>query len=409
MNRDLWHTEIRKCFPNLDVKISGKPLTYLDSAATTLKPQKVIDRITQYYSLENANVHRGSHFLSDQATAAYEAARARVINFLRGGDRYQAVFTRGTTESINLVAQGFAKRRLTRGDRIILTEMEHHSNIVPWQMVAREAGLELDFLPVNTSGDLDLEKAIKFIENPRAKLISVTHVSNTLGTINGVERILKHARHQGLTTVVDGAQAVAHMPVDVNQVGADFYAFSAHKIYGPTGIGVLLGRLEKLEEVEPVQGGGGMIDRVTQERTTFGYLPARLEAGTPHIEGAVGLAAALDFVSEVGLERIEKWESHLTQVLVRKLEELKFIDFVGRPQNRAGIVSFNLKGAHHADVGTILNEMGVAVRVGHHCTQPLMESFALKGTVRASLGVYNEILDIERLVAALEKARTILG
>lgn len=399
----------RTDFPNLSVRIQGKPLVYLDSAATALKPQVVVDRVNQYYSYENANVHRGSHFLSDQATAAFESARERIRNFLGGTAEDVLVFTKGTTDSINMVAQGYLRPRLNAGDVVVLTQMEHHSNIVPWQMVAQERAARVEFIKLDSNGDLDLVDAKRLLDLKNVRMLAFSHVSNSLGTVNPAKLLCSWAKERGIPTLIDGAQSAAHRPVSFVDLGCDFFAFSGHKMYGPTGIGGLLVRSEVINDLAPTQGGGGMIDEVSITKTTYGAAPARFEAGTPHIEGVIGLGAAVDYLTSLGMQNVHEHSLELTRKLVDGLRSIPSVSILGTPKERAGSVSFNVRGQHHSDIGTLLNEMGIAVRVGHHCTQPLMAACGLKGTVRASLGVYSTESDVDALVAGLRKVVSILG
>jgi cysteine desulfurase/selenocysteine lyase len=391
---------VRGDFPILSREAHGRALVYLDNASTTQKPQVVIDRIGRFYRDENANVHRGLYELSERATDAYEGARHAVRGFVNAADRREIVFTRGTTESINLVAQSYGGSHVGPGDEVVVSVLEHHSNIVPWQMLCDRRGARLRVVPITDAGEVDLEEYARLL-GERTRLVSIAHVSNALGTINQVRTIADLAHRQGSVVLVDGAQAVAHMPVDVEAIGADFYAFSGHKMFGPTGIGVLYGRRALLDAMPPYQGGGDMISSVSFEATAYQEPPHRFEAGTPAIAQAVGLAAAIDYLSRVGLERIGRHESALTARATAALAEIPRVRIVGTPGQRAGIVSFVVDGVHPHDVATILDRAGVAVRAGHHCCQPLMARLGLPATVRASFALYNTREEIDALAAGL--------
>jgi cysteine desulfurase/selenocysteine lyase len=393
---------LRRDFPILWRKVHGKPLVYLDNAATTQKPQVVIDRISRYYAEENSNVHRGVHHLSEVATDAYETARETVRAFIGAAETAEIVFTRGTTESINLVARSFAAPRLAEGDEILITAMEHHSNIVPWQMICRERGAHLRVAPIDQKGELILD-AFEAAITDRTRLVAIVHVSNALGTVNPVAHMIEIAHRRGVPVLVDGAQAVPHIPVDVRALGADFYAFSGHKVFGPTGIGVLYGKRELLDAMPPYQGGGDMILSVTFEKTSYNELPYKFEAGTPDIAGVVGLAAALDYVSAAGLERIAAWEDELLAYGTEQLQKIPGLRLVGTAREKASVLSFVLEGVHPHDIGTILDQQGVAVRTGHHCAQPVMKFFCVPATARASLAFYNTREDIDALVSGLRR------
>ena len=394
--------QIRKDFPILKEQIYGKPLTYLDNAATTQKPQTVIDTLTQYYSRENANIHRGIFCLSEQATKRYKSARHKVQEFLGAASDKEIVFVRGTTEAINLVAQCYGRTFLKNGDEVLITHMEHHSNIVPWQMLAEETGIKLKVAPINDQGELILEDFKKLLTD-KVKFVSVTHVSNALGTVNPVKEIIRLAHAKGIPVLVDGAQAVAHTPVNVRDLDCDFYAFSGHKLLGPTGIGVLYGKKEFLEKMPPYQGGGDMIRSVTFEKTTYNDLPYKFEAGTPHIAGVIGLGVAIDYIGSVGLERIEAYEQELLKYGTEKLLQVPGLRLIGTAKHKSAILSFVLGEAHAHDIGTILDRQGIAIRAGHHCAMPVMERFRVPATTRASLAFYNTREEIDRLVAALHE------
>ncbi len=393
---------IRRDFPILGSTVHGKPLAYLDNAATTQKPQAVIDRISRFYAAENSNVHRGVHHLSEVATDAYEKARETVRAFLGAAETSEIIFTRGTTEGINLVARCFAAPRLREGDEILITAMEHHSNIVPWQLICGEKGARLRVAPIDQKGQVVLEEFEAGISE-RTRLIALVHVSNALGTINPVKQMIEMAHRRGVPVLVDGAQAVPHLAVDVRELGADFYVFSGHKVFGPTGIGVLYGKRELLDPMPPYQGGGDMILSVTFEKTTYNDLPYRFEAGTPDIAGAIGLGAALEYVSSVGLDRIAAWEEELLAYGTEKLLGVPGLRLVGTAAHKASVLSFILDGVHPHDIGTILDQEGVAVRTGHHCAQPVMKFFGVPATARASLAFYNNREDVDALVAGLGK------
>ncbi|MFN7728642.1 MAG: aminotransferase class V-fold PLP-dependent enzyme [Bdellovibrio sp.] len=400
-------SKARVDFPLLTNRVRGKNLVYLDSAASGLKPWPVIERVGHFLTYQTSNVHRGAHFLSDQATTAYEQARQKVADFIHAQTAAQIIFTRGTTESVNLVAQAWGRQNLKKGDVVLLTEMEHHSNIVPWQMIAKEVGAEIRALPVTPAGELDLARADDFF-NKNVKMVAVTHASNTLGTINDIALIAKKAHAVGALIFVDGAQMIANHAVDVQALDVDFYAFSGHKLFGPYGIGVLYGKKALLESMGPYQGGGSMISEVAFTGTTYHDIPFRLEAGTPNIEGAVGLAAAIEYVEKLGWPAIEAHESALLALATQKLSEIPEVQIVGTAAHKVAILSFNIKGAHPSDVGQILDQENVAVRAGHHCTQPLMKVLGITGTVRASFSVFNSPADIEQLVKGVIKAKEML-
>ncbi len=399
---------LRAEFPILARPVRGHPLAYLDNAATTQKPRAVLEAMTRYYEQHNANVHRGVHWLSERATEDYEAAREALRVFINAGSQRELVFTRGTTESINLVAQSWGRANLKAGDEVLITHMEHHSNIVPWQMVCASTGATLRVAPIDERGEIDLT-AFERLLGPRTRLVALVHVSNALGTVNPVEHIVELAHAVGAKVLVDGAQAAPHMAVDVQELGCDFYALSAHKMYGPTGIGALWARESLLEAMPPWQGGGDMIKAVSFERTVYNDLPYRFEAGTPNVAGAVGFGAAIKWLSAVGRERIAAHEARLLVHGERRLREVPGLRLIGTARERAGVLSFVLDGAHPHDVGTILDAEGIAVRTGHHCAMPVMERFGVPATVRASLGVYNTNDELDRLVAGLARVRELLG
>jgi cysteine desulfurase / selenocysteine lyase len=401
-SRPLDVARIRKDFPILNRSVRGKRLVYLDNAATTQKPQQVIDRIVRYYTEENSNVHRGVHYLSELATVEFENARGTVKRFLNARDEKEIVFTRGTTESINLVMQSWGRTHVRGGDEILISAIEHHSNIVPWQMLCDEKGATLRIIPVSDEGELLVDEYERML-NPKVRLVAVGHASNALGTINPIKRMIAAAHANGSLVLIDGAQGVPHMKVDVQELDCDFYAFSAHKVYGPTGMGVLYGKEALLEAMPPWQGGGDMILSVSYEKTTYNALPYKFEAGTPNIEGAVALAAALDYVSDIGLEAISAHEHDLHDYASARLREIEGLRLIGTATEKAAVISFVLEGVHPHDIGTILDQEGVAVRTGHHCAQPLMMRFKVPATGRASFGLYNTRGEADALVAALHK------
>ena len=399
---------IRQDFPLLRRRVYGKPLVYLDNAATTQKPQVVIDRVSQFYVEENANVHRALHWLSEQATDAFEAARTTIGRFLNARRAEEIVFVRGTTEAINLVAQTYGRSRVERDDEIVISTMEHHSNIVPWQILCEQQGARLRVIPVTDAGELDLDACATLLTD-RTRIVSVTHVSNVLGTVNPVNEIVRLAHERGIPVLVDGAQAVVHDAVDVQALGCDFYAFSGHKVFGPTGIGVLYGTSALLESMPPYQSGGDMIRSVSFERTRYDDPPRRFEAGTPDIAGAVGLATAIDYLTGIGFARIACVEHELLEYATSALSQLPGVRVIGAPAARVGVLSFVLDGVHPHDVGTILDREGVAIRAGHHCCEPLMDRLGLPATARASIALYNTREDIDALVTGLLIVRGMLG
>jgi len=401
-------TSIRQDFPILRRQVHSRPLVYLDNASTTQKPQAVIDRLTRFYAEENANVHRGVHRLSELATDAYETARAAVAGFLNAAASREIVFVRGTTEAINLVADSFGRSRVGAGDAVVISAMEHHSNLVPWQRLCEERGARLRIIPTSDAGELDLD-AYEALLDDRTRIVAVVHVSNALGTINPIEDIARLAHGRGIPVLVDGAQAAAHMPVDVQALGCDFYAFSGHKMLGPTGIGALYARASLLEAMPPYQSGGDMISSVTFERTTYNALPHRFEAGTPHIAGAVALGAAIDYLTAIGLDRIACAEHGLLAYATTVLSDIPGVRVIGTARRKAGILSFVLDGVHPHDIGTMLDRDGIAIRAGHHCCQPLMHRLGLAGTARASLALYNSRDEIDALGAALHRVREMFG
>jgi len=399
---------VRADFPILATTVHGHPLVYLDSAASSQRPLQVLRAVEEYETHSHANVHRGVHALSQAATAAYEGARERVRRFINARSTREIIFVRGTTEGINLVAQAYARPRFKAGDEILITALEHHANIVPWQMVCEASGCRLRVAPINRRGELELEEFLKLL-GPRTRLVAVAHVSNALGTVLPLKRIIEAAHAHGAVVLVDGAQAVPHAHVDVRALGADFYTFSSHKLYGPTGIGVLYGREELLASMPPWQGGGDMILTVSFEKTTYNELPWKFEAGTPNMSGAVGLAAAMDYVESLGLTAIAEHEQHLLGLATAELARLPDIEIIGTAAHKASVLSFTMKGVHPHDLGTILDAEGVAVRTGHHCAMPVMTFFGLPATARASFGCYNTEHDVASLVAALRKAREVFS
>jgi cysteine desulfurase / selenocysteine lyase len=400
--------KIRADFPILSQKVRGKQLVYLDNAATTQKPQVVIDAISKYYSEQNSNIHRGVHFLSQQATTAYEDARKNIQQFINAPKSEQIILTKGTTDGINLVAHSFGKAFVKQGDEIIISALEHHSNIVPWQMLCEDRGAKLKVIPINQKGELLLEEFKKLL-SPKTKLVAVNHISNTLGTINPIEEIIALSHTVGAKVLIDGAQAVAHTKVDVQQLDCDFYVFSGHKLFGPTGIGVLYGKEELLNAMPPYQGGGDMIKTVTFEKTEYNDLPHKFEAGTPNIVGGIGLGAAIEYVNSIGLENIAQQENDLLHYATEQLKMIDGIRFIGEADKKTSVISFIVDGAHPFDVGTILDQLGIAVRTGHHCTQPLMDFYQIPGTVRASFSFYNTKEEVDTLVEGLKKAMQMLS
>ena len=399
---------IRADFPILQLQVNGKPLVYLDNAASSQMPQQVIDRLVHYQQAEHANIHRGVHYLSETATAAYEGARAKVQRFINAKEVREIIYTRGTTNAVNLVMHGYGRAFIGAGDEIIISQLEHHSNIVPWQMLCEEKGAKLRVIPCNDAGELLLEDYRKLF-NSHTKLVAITHVSNALGTINPVKDMIATAHEYGVPVLIDGAQAVPHMKVDVQDLDCDFYAFSAHKMCGPTGIGILYGKAALLEKMKPFEGGGDMILSVTFEKTTYNVIPHKFEAGTPPIAAGIGLGATIDYLEIVGMDRIATHEHELIAYATDAFRELKDVRIVGTAPGKAGVLSFTMKGVHPHDVGTILNEEGVAVRTGHHCAQPVMQRFGIPATARASFYLYNTLSEVDVLVAAIHKVRKIFG
>lgn len=397
------NNDIRTQFPILDVTVHGRPLVYLDNAATTQKPLRVIEALDGYYRTLNSNIHRGAHHLATEATERYETVRRQVQSFINARHHHEIVFTRGTTESINLVASSFSKRYFTGDDEVIVSGMEHHSDIVPWQL----AGATLRPIPFSDEGVLDLD-AYEKLFSPKTRIVAVNHVSNTLGTINPIADIIRIAHGHGVPVLIDGAQAISHIPVDVQALGCDFYCFSGHKMYGPMGVGVMYGREELLNEMPPYQGGGEMIENVTFERTTYNQLPFKFEAGTPSVGDVIGLGEAINFMQEVGVANIAAREDELLRYATSMLSQLQGIRLFGTAPHKTSVLSFLIGDAHPYDVGTLLDQLGIAVRTGHHCTQPIMDRYGIPGTVRASFAVYNTLDEVDRLFAALQRIMPML-
>ena len=399
---------IRRDFPVLHQNVHGKPLVYLDNAASSQRPRSVIDAISRYYEHDHANVHRGVHTLSQRATDAYEGARETIRRFINARETKEIVFVRGTTEAVNLVAQSYGRKYFQPGDEILISALEHHANIVPWQLLREQLGIVLKVIPITSRGEVDFDAFEKLI-GPRTKLLALAHVSNALGTIVPIHQFIAVAKQHGVPVLIDGAQAVPHSAVDVQALDCDFYCFSSHKMLGPTGMGVLYGKKQWLEAMPPWQGGGDMILSVSFEKTTFNQLPWKFEAGTPHIAGAIGLGAAIDYLAGIGMERIAAYEHELLVYATKRLNELPGVNIVGTAPDKAAVVSFMLDGIHPHDIGTILDTEGVAIRTGHHCAMPVMDFFKIPATARASFSFYNTFEEIDRLVAALEHTRKLLG
>ena len=393
---------IKSDFPTLNQKINGNDLIYLDSAATTQKPVSVIEAIESYYKLINSNIHRGVHTLSGKATEAYENARSKVAEFIKANSRKEIIFVRGATEAINLVAHSYVKPILEEGDQIIISQMEHHANIVPWQIICEERKAELRIIPMNHEGELLLPE-FKNLINEKTKFISINHVSNTLGTVNPVGEIVKIAHSKDIKIMIDGAQAVQHMPLNIEKLGADFYCFSGHKMYAPTGIGVLYGKRELLEKMPPYQGGGDMIKSVTFEKTVYNDIPNRFEAGTPNISGAIGLGAAIDYITEVDMYDIAEHEKELLDYATREIKKIEEVKVIGNSSEKASVLSFVIDKIHPHDIGTIMDKHGVAIRTGHHCTQPIMDFYEISATARASFGIYNSKEDVDKMIYSIKK------
>jgi cysteine desulfurase / selenocysteine lyase len=400
--------EVRRDFPILHQQVYGHPLVYLDNAATSQKPRAVIDAISHYYERGNANIHRGVHFLSEHATEEHEAARRIVQRFLNAADKREVIFVRSATEGINLVAQTYGRKHVCAGDEVLITAMEHHSNIVPWQMLCEEKDAKLRVIPINDRGELEMDELPKLL-NSRTKLLAVTHVSNALGTINPLRKIVEIAHSHGVPVVVDGAQAVPHLKVDVQELDCDFYVFSGHKVYGPTGIGVLYGKRALLEAMPPYQGGGDMIRSVTFEKTLYNDLPYKFEAGTPNIAGAIGLGAAIEYVNHLGIDNIAAHEHDLLIYATESLSAIPDIRIIGTAADKAAVISFIIEGIHPHDIGTILDRSGIAIRTGHHCAQPVMQRFRIPATARASFAMYNTRAEVDALVEGIQKVKEVFA
>ncbi len=397
-------TKIRQDFPILNQEVYGKKLIYFDNGATTQKPLQVLNKVKDFYSTTNANIHRGVHFLSDASTQAYENARQTVANFIKASQKEEIIFTRGTTESINIIADTFRKSQLHQGDEIIVSQMEHHANIVPWQMACQQTDAKLKVIPMNTKGELLFDEYLKML-NSKVKIVAIAHISNTLGTINPIKKYIQAAHKLNIPVLIDGAQSIQHTTIDIKDLDCDFFAFSGHKIYAPTGIGVLYGKKQWLDKLPPYQSGGDMIDQVTFEKTTYAQVPLKFEAGTNNYVGAIALAEALDYVSQIGIEKIAAYEKGLLNYATEQLNSIQGLKIYGTATQKASVISFNLKNAHHYDVGMIIDKMGLALRTGHHCAQPTMDFFSIKGTIRASFAFYNTQQEIDTFVKALNRIR----
>lgn len=400
--------KIRQDFPVLNQMVYNRPLVYFDNAATTQKPVQVIDAVRNYYEHDNCNIHRGVHFLSLKATGVFEETRKLIQQFINAASPYEIIYTKGTTESINLVAYSFGKRFLNPGDEVVVSVMEHHANFVPWQVICEERGAKLRYIPITSKGDLDFE-AFKKLINEKTKLVSITHVSNVLGTITPVKEVIRYAHEFNVPVMVDGAQSIPHLGADVRDMDCDFYCFSGHKMYAPMGIGVLYGKEKYLDAMPPYQTGGEMIKEVSFEKTTFNELPLKFEAGTPNVEGVYGLRAAINYIRDLGLENIDAWEKELLKYATDKLMPIDGLQIIGQSNQKASLISFILDGIHHFDAGTIFDKMGIAVRTGHHCAMPLMEWLKISGTLRASFSFYNTFEEIDRLVEAIQKVKQLFG
>ena len=395
--------KIRSEFPILSRKVNGHPLVYFDNGASSQKPQYVIDAINKYYSYEHSNIHRGIHHLSQEATTAYENARTTVQNFINAQHNHEIIFTKGTTDAINLVASSFGKKHLNEGDEIIISTMEHHSNIVPWQIICEEKKAVLKVIPINDNGEILLDQFENLLSE-KTKLVAITHISNTLGTINPIKKIIDKTHQKGGLVLIDGAQAVPHTKVDVQQLDCDFYAFSGHKMLGPTGVGILYGKEKILDNLPPYQGGGDMIKTVTFEKTTYNELPHKFEAGTPNIAGGIGLAAAIDYINKIGIAEIEAYEHQLLAYATEQIKQIPGVKIIGEANQKASVLSFIVEGTHPSDIGTIIDKLGIAIRTGHHCTEPLMNRFKIPGTARASFAFYNTFEEIDIFIDALKRA-----
>lgn len=399
---------IESDFPVLSQKVNGKKLVYLDNAATTQKPKAVIKSIERYYNESNANIHRGVHALSQKATDLYENSRKNISNFINAESEKQIIFVRGATEAINLVANSHVRPLLNQNDEIIISQMEHHANIVPWQLICEERNAKLRILPMNQRGELILDSLGKIISK-KTKFMAINHVSNSLGTINPIEEIVKIAHQHKIKILIDGAQAVQHIPIDIQKIGADFYCFSGHKLYGPTGIGILYGKKQLLNEMPPYQGGGDMIKSVTFDETVYNDVPHKFEAGTPNISGAIGLSAAIDYIREIGIEKISKHESELLEYASKELKKIDNVQIIGNAENKASVLSFVIKNIHPHDIGTIMDSDGVAIRAGKHCTDPVMDFYCIPATARASFAAYNNKDDVDKLIKSVKKAIEVFG
>lgn len=400
--------EIRKDFPILQRKVHGKPLVYFDNAATSQKPQAVIDAIDRYYSTKNSNIHRGVHQLSEEATQDYENARKKIQHFINAPKDREIIFVRSTTEAINLVAQSYGRKFILTGDEIVISTMEHHSNIVPWQMLCEQTGAKLRVIPISQEGEILFDE-YRGLLNDRTRLVSVAHVSNALGTINPVKEMVEEAHQRKIPVFVDGAQAAPHMKIDVQDLGCDFYAFSGHKLFGPTGVGVLYGKASLLEAMPPYQGGGDMISLVTFEKTHYNVLPYKFEAGTPNIAGGIGLGAAIDYLDGIGFSAAGAYESQILSYAMEALSSIPGLRFIGTPKRRAGVISFQLEGIHPHDIGTILDQEGIAIRTGHHCAMPVMQRYGVPATARASFAFYNTKEEVDTMVRAMGKVQEVFG
>ena len=398
----------RADFPILRRQVHGKPLVYLDNAATTQKPQVVIDTLSRYYEQENSNIHRGVHYLSERATADYEAARKTIQNFLNAADASEIIFVRGATEGINLVAQTYGRAHVGYGDEVLISAMEHHSNIVPWQILCEEKSARLRVIPINDNGELIAEEFERLLSS-RTKIVAITHVSNALGTVNPVRRVVEEAHRAGVPVLVDAAQSAPHLAVDVQALDCDFLVFSGHKVYGPTGIGVLYGRSALLDSMPPYQGGGDMISSVSFEKTIYNKLPYKFEAGTPHIAGAIGLGCAIGYLNGLGIERLARHEHELLQYATQKVAEIPGLRIIGTAAEKASVLSFVMEGIHPHDIGTILDQQGIAIRTGHHCAQPVMQRFGIPATARASFALYNTREEVDALIGGLHKVQEVFA
>ena len=401
-------SEIKSDFPTLNQKINGNDLVYLDNAATTQKPNSVINSVNEYYKKTNSNIHRGVHTLSQEATEKYENARMKIAKFINSTTEKEIIFVRGATEAINLVANSYVRPLLQPNDQIIITEMEHHANIVPWQIVCKEKEAELKILPMNSKGELIVDELEKIITN-KTKFMAINHVSNSLGTINDVRKIVEIAHKHNIRILIDGAQAVQHIPIDVKEIDADFYCFSGHKIYAPTGIGILYGKKKLLDEMPPYQGGGDMIKSVTFEKTIYNDVPNKFEAGTPNISGAIGLGTAIDYIQDIGIDNIAKHESDLLNYATEKIKEIKGVKIIGNAKDKASVLSFTMENIHPHDIGTIMDSHGVAIRAGNHCTQPVMDFYSIPATARASFAIYNDKTDVDKLISSVKKTMEVFA